>query len=68
MLIKNNNNNNLLKDFNALLDKYGDTIQIKAFLSGDNSFLEIYTSNFKTTLDKAKKIKKEDKKENSNEN
>lgn len=45
------------------LENYNDKIQFKLNLNDLNNELIIYSSNFKTTLDKAKK---RDKKENEN--
>lgn len=52
------------------LDNYNDKIQFKLNLNDFNNELIIYTSNFKTTLEKAKKREKkenEDKTSNSSD-
>lgn len=46
--------------FERALDKYEEKVMLKAIISDNEHTLEIYSSNFKTTLNKAKKSKKEE--------
>ncbi len=45
--------------FEKLYDKYDSKVMLKAVISEENKIIEVYTSNFKTTLNKSKKAKNE---------
>lgn len=45
--------------FEKLYDKYDSKVMLKAVISEENKVIEVYTSNFKTTLNKSKKVKNE---------
>lgn len=58
----------VIEIFEHVIDKYQERVMLKAVLSDEGKIIEIYSTNFKTTLNKAKKGKKEEIKEDSEEN
>ena len=41
--------------FEHVIDKYKESVMLRAVISNDNKIIEIYSTNYKTTLIKAKK-------------
>lgn len=56
----------VIEIFEHVIDKYQERVMLKAVLSNEGKVIEIYSTNFKTTLNKAKKVKKEDNEELEN--
>lgn len=50
----------VIEIFEHVIDKYQERVMLKTVLSDEGKIIEIYSTNFKTTLNKAKKTKKED--------
>lgn len=50
----------VIEIFEKMYDKYEEKVMLKAVLSNEGKIIEIYSTNFKTTLNKAKKVKKEE--------
>lgn len=49
----------VIEIFEKLYDKYDSKVMLKAVLNNDGKSIEIYSTNFKTTLNKSKKAKNE---------